>query len=50
MQPQRSLRVIQLKRLEQIVSPKGTVYELGLAKGTDKKTIEVSDKGVVLKK
>ncbi len=39
-----------IKVAEQTVSTKGTEYELSLLKGTDKKTVVISDKGIVLKK
>jgi len=39
-----------IKVAEQTVSAKGTEYELSLLKGTDKKTVVISDKGIVQKK
>jgi len=39
-----------VKVAEQITSPKGTEYELSLLKGTDKKSVVISDKGIVQKK
>jgi hypothetical protein len=39
-----------IKLAEQNVSAKGTTYELSLLKGMDKKSVLISDKGIVLKK
>ena len=38
-----------IKTAEQTISAKGTVYELSLLKGTDKKSVLISDKGDVMK-
>ncbi len=37
-----------IKVAEQTVSAKGTEYELSLSKGTEKKTVVISDKGIVM--
>jgi hypothetical protein len=38
-----------IKLAEQTISEKNTVYELSLLKGTDKKSVIISDKGSVIK-